>query len=144
MATDLSSMVSEKFRGAIASFALSVVRIDDSDALLLADSFALRFSADRDGVEVSYIERDKQGELSAFTLRPLVMKRFTAEDRANFGTPMSLEDRWNASLKVYASGLEKRCRDVLTGEKNWLERDAWSIGTPDKAVTVALRGALNS
>jgi hypothetical protein len=125
---DLASMLTSKLSALIKEYGLKVVRVDATEALLVGSSYALQFSADRDGLEVIYIERDCYGQLTAYTLRPLVMQRFTQEDRMGYGSPITIKERLLASVSVYASGLENRCKDVLMGEKSWLKRDSWNSG----------------
>lgn len=70
------------------------------------------------------------------------MQRFTAEDRENYGHPVTVKDRLLGSLSVYASGLVNRCRDVLSGDKSWLERGSWRKEDPSPMVEKILQGEL--
>ena len=129
---DLASLLAVKLRAVIEEYRLKVFRIDDDEALLVGSTYALRFAADRDSLDVAYIDRNGRSGLSIYTLRPLVMQRFTPEDRASFGHPMTMKDRLLASLSVYASGLASRCRDVLSGDKSWLGRESWRDASREK------------
>jgi len=140
---DLTSLLTVKLRSVIEEYRLKVIRVDDEEALVVGSSYALRFSADRDSLDVAYIERNSRSKLTAYTLRPLVMQRFTPEDRANYGHPVTLKDRLLASLSVYASGLANSCRDILSGDKSWLRRDSWSEENPSPAIEQLLQGELS-
>lgn len=134
---DLASMISSKMASLVDSYRLRVIAIDESEALLVGSGYALQFLADREGLDVAYIDRDG-GQLTAYTLRPLAMQRFTPADRAHFGSPVSATDRLMGSLGVYASGLANRCHDVMSGDRNWLKRDSWESGAPSYAVRSVL------
>lgn len=140
---DLASLLTAKLRSVIEEFRLKIIRVDDEEALVVGSNYALRFSADRDSLDVAYIERNNRSRLTAYTLRPLVMQRFTPDDRANYGHPMTVKDRLLASLSVYASGLANRCRDVLSGDKSWLKRDSWCEENPSPAIEQLLQGELS-
>lgn len=144
MNDDLASMLAVSLGSLIKEFGLKVIRLDDVEALLVSQSYALNFAADRDGLDVMYIERDRHGQLAAYTLRPLVLERFTQEDRVRYGSPTMMKERLIASLNVYASGLGNRCRDVLSGDKSWLKRDSWSAGKPSAAAERALQNEWSS
>ncbi len=131
---DLASLMAGKFSVLIREYDLKVVRIDESEALLVGVDYALQFSADQDSLDVMYLEKDRRGLLSIYTLRSLVMQRFTQEDRAYYGNPVTIKEKLIASLNVYASGLANRCSDVLRGDKSWLKRDSWNAGEPDALV----------
>lgn len=143
MIDDLASMLAAKLSALIEEYGLKVVGVDAAEALVVGVNYALQFSADRDGLDVTYIERDRHGQLSAYTLRPLVMQRFTQEDRMHYGSPGTIKERLMASLNVYASGLANRCRDVLSGEKSWLKRDSWSSGSPGAVTQQILQNELH-
>ncbi|MHB1059897.1 MAG: hypothetical protein ACYC0F_18645 [Rhodanobacter sp.] len=139
---DLASLLAVKLGPVIEEYRLKIIRVDDEEALVVGSNYALRFAADRDSLDVAYIERNSRSRLTAYTLRPLVMQRFTPEDRANYGHPMTVKDRLLASLSVYASGLANRCRDVLSGDKSWLRRDGWSEESPSSAIEQLLQDEL--
>jgi hypothetical protein len=140
---DLASLLAVKLGPVIEEYRLKVIRVDDEEALVVGSNYALQFSADRDSLDVAYIERNSRSRLAAYTLRPLVMQRFTPEDRANYGHPVTVKDRLLASLSVYASGLANRCRDVLSGDKSWLRRDSWSEESPSPVIEQLLHGELS-
>ena len=143
MRDDLALMLVAKLQPTIEEYQLKVIRIDDEEALVVGSTYALHFAvADRDGLDVSYIERDQRSQLLAYTLRPLVMERFTPEDRAHYGNPTTMKERVGASVNVYASGLANRCRDVLSGDKSWLKRDSWGAGRLSAEVEKVLVGEL--
>ena len=116
-------MLRVAFESLIEKYDLKVVSVDDSEALVVGQKYALRFATDRDALNVTYLERNSHGQISAYTLRPLVMQKFMPEDRAAYGNPITIEEKLSASLNVYASGLEKRCQDLLRGDKSWLRND---------------------
>lgn len=140
---DLASLLAVKLGAVIEEYRLRIIRVDDAEALVVGSNYALRFAADRDSLDVTYIERDRRSQLAAYTLRPLVMQRFTPEDRAYYGHPATMKDRLLASLSVYSSGLANRCRDVLGGDKSWLRRDSWSEAKPTPAIEQLLQSELS-
>jgi hypothetical protein len=131
---DVASMLTDKMRSVLSEYQLKVIPIDDEEALIVGRNYALHFSADRDGVEVSYIDHDKQYGLTEYAFRPLVMQRFTKEDRNHYGNPVTILERINSGISVYASGLVNSCRDVLSGDKSWIKRDIWVIGKPSEEI----------
>jgi hypothetical protein len=140
---DLASLLAVKLESVIEEYRLKVIRVDDEEALVVGSNYALRFAADRDSFDVAYIDRNGRCGLAVYTLRPLVMQRFTPEDRANYDHPVTVKERLLASLNVYASGLANRCRDVLSGDKSWLRRDSWGEGSPSPAIEQLLQGELS-
>lgn len=139
MTENIASVLARKMGSVVAEYQLKIVPLDEMEALLVGKNYALHFSADRDGVEVSYLERDRRSGLTAYTLRPLVMQRFTKEDQMKYGNPETVLERMSSGVSVYASGLANRCRDVLSGEKTWLKRDAWAADKPSEEVERVLR-----
>lgn len=142
MGGDLTVLLTVELGPLNDGFRMKVVRVSETEALLVGSGYALRFSADRDGLELSYIERTGREQLASYTLRPLVMQRFTPSDRAGYSDQALLEGRLVASVRVYASGLVNRCCDVLAGDKAWLRRDGWREADPSLAVERALQGVL--
>lgn len=139
---DLASILTLEFKDICVLYGLRVVAVDEMEALLIGQRYALRFSADHDGLDVSYIEQNSTTDrLDVFTLRPLVMQRFTAADRDHYGKPTKLSDRLAASVRVYAAGLANRCADVLAGEKSWLNRTAWAAAKLPLSVDSIVRNA---
>lgn len=122
---DFTYWLSATFAPIINEYHLKVIGINACEALVIGPNYALLVGADRDGVEVEYIDRDQRHQLAVYGLRSLTMERFTPEDRSNYGQPSTKEERLVASLNVYAAGLANRCRDVLSGDKSWLKRDRW-------------------
>ena len=123
--SDLASMLADKMAVSLREYQLDVVGLNAAEALIVGSDYALRFSGDREGLDVSYIERSEGESFVAYTLRPLVMQRFTPQDRANYGSPHSPEQRLAASVSVYAAGLANRCADLLSGDRSWLKGDLW-------------------
>ena len=60
----LAQRLAAEFGPALAQYGLVVVGVDPLEALLVCPKYALHFMADREGVEVAYIERDKKGLLA--------------------------------------------------------------------------------
>ena len=141
---DLASLLAVKLGPVVEKYRLKIIRVDDEESLVVGSNYALRFAADRDGIDdVMYIERNHRSRLIAYTLRPLFMQRVTPEDSANFGHPMTMKDRRTASLSVYASWLTHRCHDVLEGDKSWL-RESWRDEIePSPVIEQFLQGELS-
>ena len=125
LSLELSPLLAAELSTLIEQYNLEVKRIDHSEALLLGRSYALLFQADLDGLEVFYIDWESTGLTVCYTLRTLTVERFTADDVRKFGTPLTASEKITAELRVYASGLLNRCRDVLAGEKHWLDKERW-------------------
>lgn len=136
--------VQQHFGALISRFGLQVMSVDDSETLLVGDGFALSIAYDRDGLDVSYIERSRSDWLSYRLTNFLSAQRFTPDDRLLYGQPASGADRVTASMRVFASGLVNRCADILSGDKAWLatlkKRDAilWSGMPPPPKVAALL------
>lgn len=132
-----------KFASAIAEFGLRVVAFDDEQAFLIGTNFILDIAAERDGVEIDYLERAADGELHAYSLRHLLKARFSPRDRdahLKHGEPMGVAARRSASLDYYVSITTERCRDLLAGDKSWLDRDRDRTVRRNDLVVRALRG----
>jgi hypothetical protein len=139
---ELATTLTEKLQPALERFGVTLLRVDETEAIFLGSTFGLHLFTFRDDVDLFYIERGADAKLLEFPLRPLTMARFTHEDNALYGDPVSIRDVLASGLAVYASGLSERCQDVLRGEKAWLKRDVWD-GTPANAFAEeALRGKL--
>jgi hypothetical protein len=132
-------MLMSELRQVLDEYELRAVEVDALEALLVGESFALRFVADREALDVSYLEHDRGQLLAAFMLRPLIMERFTAADRMHYGNPVTAEERLAASVRVYAAGLAHRCGDVLSGDRSWIRRAAWETSKPGTFVQDVLQ-----
>jgi hypothetical protein len=137
----LAQRLAAEFGPVLAQYGLTVVAVNGIEALLVCPKYALHFMADREGVEVAYIERDKKGLLAEFGLGHLFFDRFTDEDSARYGQPVGINEHIDASIRVKASGLINRCQDVLAGETGWIRRHAWTPSRPSAAVEQAVRSA---
>jgi len=141
---DFLSEVQQCFDVLISRFGLHVMSVDDSECLLVGDGFALSIAYDRDGLDVSYIERTRGDWLSYRLTNFLSAQRFTPDDRSLYGQPASGVDRIRASIRVFASGLENRCADILSGDKAWLmtlkkhDVGSWGGMPPSAKVTTLL------
>lgn len=90
-------MLSDRLSAAIKEYRLKTIRIDDAEALVIGENYALRFIADFDSIEVTYIERDRRSQLQVYSLRSLFAQRLKDEDSAKYGNPLGIRDRLNAS-----------------------------------------------
>jgi hypothetical protein len=123
MEFDFLVEVQQSFRAIISRFGFHVVAVNNRECLLVDDGFALSIYYDREGVDVNYIERVKNDWKLYRISGLLVLQRFTQEDSAQYGPPaFGIVDRTRASLRVFASGLENRCADILSGDQAWLMR----------------------
>jgi hypothetical protein len=141
---DLGALAAEELARLVGEYGLRLISLDSYEVFLMGPGYVLDFAADREGVELSYIECGDKGQLTAYTMRPLIMKRFRPEDRENFGSPITLRDRWAAALRVYAAGLRNRCQDVLKGERGWINRSEWRIENPSAKLQEAIKKHVQS
>jgi len=139
---DLASTLTEKLQPALERHGVHLLRVDATEAIFLGATFGLHLFTFRDDVDLFYIERGADSKLMEFALRPLVMARFTKEDNAVYGDPVTTREVLAAGLAVYASGLCARCEDLLRGEKAWLKRDVWEGSAANTFAEEALRGKL--
>lgn len=117
---DFRAEAKSQFSRVASKYGLAIERVDDSEILLLRDGLAISIAYDREGIEVSYID-GVEGNLRAYRLTNFLgTQRFNEDDRAHYGSPVTGVDRIMASMRVFASGLEHRCEDILTGDKAWL------------------------
>jgi hypothetical protein len=123
----------------IQRYRLAVVAPDDSEVFLVGSDFALWFAFDREGITAAYLDIRVDQSVSAYTLRPLTLSRFTPSDREVYGNPQTPRDVIVASLNVYAIGLIRHCDDVLSGDKSWLRRDDWKTVPPGEPSLRVLR-----
>ena len=114
--------VEEIFKEAILNFKLRVFLVDESEVLLAGERFALSFSYDREGVDIGYVESAIDGGFLFHRITNFIgMSRFSSEDRLCYGCPEdTVEGRVRASLRVVYSGLTKRCVDILSGDRAWI------------------------
>lgn len=139
---DLATTLSEKLQPALEKYDVRLLQAVETEAIFLGKTFALHLFAFRDDVDLFYIERGADSQLLEYPLRPLVMARFTREDNALYGDPVTIREVLASGLAVYAAGLCARCEDLLRGEKDWLKRDLWE-GTPaNEFAEGALKGKL--
>ena len=139
---DLATTLTEKLQPALERFDVRLLRVDATEAIFLGATFGLHLFTFRDDVDLFYIERGADSKLMEYALRPLVMARFTSEDNAVYGDPVTTREVLAAGLAVYAVGLCARCEDLLRGEKAWLRRDVWEGSPANEFAEAALKGKL--
>ncbi|HLA73257.1 MAG TPA: hypothetical protein VK624_17240 [Steroidobacteraceae bacterium] len=139
---DLATTLTEKLQPALERFNVRLIRADATEAIFLGSTFGLHLFTFRDDVDLFYIERGADSKLMEYALRPLVMARFTSEDNAVYGDPVTTREVLAAGLAVYAVGLCARCEDLLRGEKAWLRRDVWEGSPANEFAEAALKGKL--
>lgn len=120
---DFKVEVEKHFSMAITNYQLRVLAFDQYEVILLGNGFALCLSYDREGVNVGYIEITSDHSFILHRITNFIgMNRFLPEDRQLFGSPPNTtEEQVRSSLRVIASGITHRCKDILSGEKTWLE-----------------------
>lgn len=131
-------MMEDTFRSLIRDYGLRFVSVDAMEAVLIGKGFALDFTAGLDGIEVVYVDLEAGSAPPTYTMRPLVMERFTPADRACYGNPSTFDERIASSLAVYASGLANWCQDVLSGDRSWLRREVWAVGPASESLREAV------
>jgi len=139
---DLATTLTEKLQPALERFDVRLIRADATEAIFLGTTFGLHLFTFRDDVDLFYIERGADSKLLEYALRPLVMARFTNDDNAVYGDPVTIREVLAAGLAVYAVGLCARCEDLLRGEKAWLRRDVWEGSPANEFAEAALKGKL--
>jgi hypothetical protein len=139
---DLTTTLSERLQPALERFEVRLLRADETEAIFLGSGFALHLFTFRDDVDLFYVERGGDSKLLEYALRPLVMARFTKEDNALYGDPVTTREVLASGLAVFAAGLTARCEDLLRGEKAWLKRDVWEGSPANEFAEEALRGKL--
>jgi hypothetical protein len=139
---DLATTLTETLQPALERFEVRLLRADATEAIFLGPTFALHLFTFRDDVDLFYVERGADSKLLEYALRPLVMERFTPEDNAIYGDPVTTREVLAAGLAVFASGLANRCQDLLRGEKGWIKRDAWDGSAANEFAEEALKGKL--
>lgn len=140
MKNDLASMLADGLDLLVEKYRLRIIPIDNAEALVVGPSYALRFSAGQEGLDdIVYIERDSRDKLAAYSLRKVEMERLTKEDRALYGNPSTVKERWVASVAVVSSAFKNSWHDVLIGDKSWLKRDRWRVENPSSVIEKALK-----
>lgn len=140
---DFISEARQCFAGVVRKFGLKFIPVDDTEFLLAGSDFAVSIAYDRDGLDVNYIDKTRSGPQSYRLTNFLSSQKFTSEDRLLYGQPITGVDRIMASMRVFASGLENRCPDILNGGKAWLanlkkrDPDLWS-GMPTQPNVAAV------
>lgn len=106
----------------IQKYNLQFVTLEDGQFFLIGDGFALWIFVDiRDRrADTWYISVDEVGNVQTYTLMYINKQRFTLDDRACYGKPTTFDEVIKADMRVLVSGLLNHCKDILTGEKNWL------------------------
>lgn len=141
---DFRTEAQKHFSGIAKKYGLSIKPVDESEVLLLGEGLALSIAYDRDGIEVNYIEDTGKGLRAHRLTNFLGTQRFTTDDRAHYGSPGAGVDRIRASMRVFASGLESRCEDILSGDKAWLtalkrkDPDSWQGRPVPRPIEIAI------
>lgn len=118
---DLFKEASKLLDSPIKEFNLSISYIDEYECLISGQNYSLSIALEPDGIEINYIDSTSKDGRSYRLTNYLSTQRFTATDRALFGSPSSKDERAHSSLRVFASGITNQCTDILRGDKTWLE-----------------------
>ncbi len=102
--------------------------LNQDEFFLIGNGFALWIFVDPRDVrsDVWYVTLDHNGNILTFTLMYLMKERLDQEDSKIFGSPTTFEERISANMRVDSAWLMNKCKDILSGDKNWLE------GYPDQ------------
>lgn len=88
-----------------------------NDVLLLAERFALRLRLDRDGVSLTYVDREG-GDLRGYDLFGYLWRKRRTRLRFDEGKPKP-EDEVRAQVSALVRHLLTAAEDILEGKKDW-------------------------
>lgn len=116
-------MARETYKPLVNRYDLKFVVINTDEFFLIGSGFALWIFVDlRDRrADTWYVSVDDYGNVLTYTLMYINKERFTSEDRANYGKPIEFNDYIEGDMRVICSGLLNHCRDILAGDKMWLQ-----------------------
>ena len=119
---DYESTARREFTPIANEYDLEFAALDDKEFFLIGQGFALWIFIDlRDGADVWYVNIDNTGNIFTYTLMYLMEERFTSEDSSIYGDPKTLDERVVADIGADAAWIIKRCKDIITGDKTWLQ-----------------------
>jgi hypothetical protein len=115
--------IARKFYEPLAEkYNLQFAALDGDEFFLIGKGYAFWIFVDpRDGADVWYVSIDHSGNPQTHTLMYLKVERFTDEDSAVYGKPVTMGEIMIAGLRADAAWLMNRCQDLLTGDKTWLK-----------------------
>ena len=138
----LSDLITEMMGELIYKYDLTLVPYDKEEAYLVGSNFGLRFVAEWEGVDLTYIAQNGKGGWSEYYPRVLLENRFKPQDRLAYGQPQCRAAIRAASLRVHASAITREFDDVLRGDQKWLNKERAYIRDLDRARCLAISNAM--
>lgn len=120
----LKSEVEDVFSEIIKQYGLIVKEVARNEVVLIAASYAIGISFDRDGVSFMYydLSQKKGFNLGLFLInKRRELLRFDSSDKSDRPLPEYLRH----NLEVFARHLIGAGTDILKGDKDWIKQYSW-------------------
>ena len=118
---DLEKAVKETFGVIIQQYGFIIAPIDDTEILLVKSDFGLLASISYDGADVLYVTKKNNGQYVMYWLSFYADEKFDHVDREQYGDVNNLSEKFTASFRVIASGLQRHWSNILEGDKDWIQ-----------------------
>lgn len=129
---DFEKKVRDSFSELADRWNMKIAMVDRDDAVIVGADFALRLFLDRDGVNLSYVDGSPGG------FREYELGHFLATRRIWIGAPAE-EDRIVRELLAFSATLESSAKDVLGGDKSWMNAFAKGDLVLDDELSLVLK-----
>ena len=118
--TNLTERVMVAFGPTCQRFNLPVTEINENEAAIWGNRFALLVWLDRDGVSVKYVDLANDDEFKAIDIGSFLVKKRSWIVADTIPLTDQFESRINRGLSSYARSLEDSAPDILEGKKDWI------------------------
>ncbi len=105
----------------IKKYNMNCVKLNKLSSILYNDYCYLIINIDRFGVDFIYVF-EEEGEILGYECSNYLCMRFDDVDRQNLLQETKAGDAVKNELIVIANGWVNKCEDVLTGEKDWIQK----------------------
>ena len=119
--TKLNDEVPVHFRNIIDEFSLNIVKISNIETALVGKNYVILISIDRFYVEIDYISRNSDNKLEKYKCSNFFAEKYDETDRTNLLEGKGAREIIINNLKVINNGLLNKWRNILEGDKRWME-----------------------
>lgn len=118
--TELNNNVSKHMEKVIHCYSLKCVKIGELNSALVGKGFAIIISIDRFYVTISYLTKcDNQYVL--FQCNNYLREKFDSKDRAGLIDNDDIKNDIINELVIISNGLMDKWKDLLNGDKTWID-----------------------
>lgn len=139
--TSFTDMVRSEMSDLISDYRLSLQNLDESNVFLKGTLYALRVSLDRDGVAVVYFDTSDK-ECAGYNVFLYLFNKRHSSLRFPDQVESETKDQFiREQIKILKGHIRISGRDILSGEKDWLNDYLWPKVSADAATKVFLSGS---